>query len=134
MEELWTEVTKAALAIVIPLIGLAVGAITHKIAQYLNENIHNEYVKMAGNTAIEIVLAVESTMVSQARKAAVDGVITKNELSEIFKNAKKQAVEMLVQRLRSTNAPDSILKVAPDAIEAALMKIKLSPLKAQVSQ
>jgi len=89
---------------------------------------------MAGNTAIEIVLAVESTMVSQARKAAVDGVITKNELSEIFKNAKKQAVEMLVQRLRSTNAPDSILKVAPDAIEAALMKIKLSPLKAQVSQ
>lgn len=128
MNEILSEILKALIAALVPVIGTVMIYLTKKVLEYLDSKTNNELLKTIEHEGGEIVLAVESEIVSKAKEAASDGKITQAELEEVFARAKNKALELLNLRLK--NYPAGIANVvsqkASEFIEAQLMKQKAS--------
>jgi len=128
MENILNEVLKALIAAFIPVIGTVMIYLTKKLLEYLDSKTNNELLKTIECEGGEIVLAVESEIVSKGKEAAADGQITQAELEEIYARAKNKALELLNLRLRNypTGIANIVSKKASEFIEAQLMKQKAS--------
>lgn len=126
MNEILNELLKALTVALIPVVATLAGLLAKKALAWLESKTTNEYLKTVEHEAEEIVLALDAEIVSTAKQAASDGVITQAELAEAFARAKNKALELLQIRLKNYPAKIAaqVASKASEVIEAQITKQK----------
>lgn len=126
MNEFLNELLKALLAAMVPVLATILGLLARKLLAWIESKTTNEYLKTVEHEAEEIVLAIDSEIVSGAKQAVADGTITPAELEEVFARAKNKALELLQNRLKTYPAQiaQKVGAKASEVIEAQLAKQK----------
>lgn len=126
INELLATVIPMILTAVIPYLGVLLGKLIGKGFDFLESKTNNEYLLQVIEMAEQSVLTAYQTTLKSAKAAAKDGKLSKEELSQVKNEAKKQAVKALNDFI--DGLPKLAKKVLKDKaesfVEGAIPKVK----------